>query len=68
MKESKSFPRFKKQASEFDKLIEGKPDEDIERLVSKKSFHGDNLFYFLVLENLEAQCSTLRSRCDRLAL
>jgi hypothetical protein len=34
MKESKSLDRFKKQAQEFNKLIEGKSDEEIERLVS----------------------------------
>lgn len=34
MKESKSLSRFKKQSEEFDKLINGKTDEEIERLVS----------------------------------
>lgn len=34
MKESKSLERFRKQAQEFDKLIEGKSDDEIERLVS----------------------------------
>lgn len=38
VKESKSLERFKKQALEFDKLIEGKSDEEIERLVSLEFF------------------------------
>ena len=34
VKESKSLERFKKQATDFDKLIEGKSPEELERLVS----------------------------------
>lgn len=34
VKESKSLERFKKQAVEFDKLMAGKSDEEVERLVN----------------------------------
>ncbi len=34
MKESKSLERFKKQAQYFNRFIEGKSDEEIEKLVS----------------------------------
>jgi hypothetical protein len=34
VKESKSLDRFRKTAQEFDRLVEGKSDEEIERLVS----------------------------------
>jgi len=40
MKESKSLERFRKQAQEFDKLIESKTEEDIERLFWKTLKHS----------------------------
>jgi hypothetical protein len=76
MKESKSLDRFKKQAQEMNKMIEGKSDEEIERLVSitNSSTHVYAIFihiansYNLVLENFEAQCPSLRCRCFRILI
>ena len=46
MKESKSLSRFKKQAQEFNKLIEGKSNEEVERLVRTScSFIQDSLTF-----------------------
>jgi hypothetical protein len=43
MKESKSLERFKKQAQDLNKMIEGKTEQEIEKLVSiiinKNVFH-----------------------------
>jgi hypothetical protein len=39
VKESKSLDRFKKQSTEFDKLVEGKSDEEVERLVSTHLYY-----------------------------
>lgn len=58
VKESKAIERFKKQAQEFDKVTEGKSDEDIERLVS---FSDKWLTLVAVLENTQAQCPCLWS-------
>lgn len=49
MKESKSIDRFKKQAQEFNKLIEGKSDEEIERLVSTIHSMISDYSYLLVI-------------------
>jgi len=65
MKESKSLPRFRKQAEQFHALIEGKSDEEIERLVRisfSPSLPNDAC---LVLEDPQAQCPCLWSRRRR---
>lgn len=69
MKESKSLERFRKQAQEFDKLIESKTEEDIERLVSLGTCFfiyslmvSDFVNISKVLEDIKAQCSCLWRR------
>jgi len=75
VKESKSIDRFRRTAEQYDRLVEGKSDEEIERLVSSFSLwnllssHFDLsifdiklLIYFnIVLEDIKTQCSYLWS-------
>lgn len=47
VKESKALDRFRKTSEQYDRLVEGKTDEEIEKLVSS-SFRltGINLSYY----------------------
>lgn len=42
VKESKSLDRFRRTSEQFDRLVEGKTDEEIEKLVSSFRLTGIN--------------------------
>eukprot|EP00347_Sterkiella_histriomuscorum_P019758 403340400 len=52
MKESKSLERFKKQAMEFDKLINGKSDDEIEKLFWRTLKHSAPVYGADILGSL----------------